>query len=84
MFKCLLHHVFSQRDAMWPNEPRAAQRLRQLLVATSRALSESAHPNPNPNPNPIPTPNLQACHALYLTLSIVRLPCAWSYEVGSC
>ena len=44
------------------------------------------NPNPDPNPIPIPIPNLQACHALYLTLptSSSMLPCAWSYEVGPC
>ena len=57
MFKCLLHHVFAQRDAMWPSEPRAARRLSQLLVAASQALSESANPHPNPNPHPHPHPN---------------------------
>ena len=41
MFKCLLHHVFSQREALWPSEPGAGRRLSSLLVAASRALSES-------------------------------------------
>ena len=41
MFKFLLHHVYAQREALWPTAAEGAARLCSLLEAATRALSGS-------------------------------------------
>ena len=41
IFKCLLHHVYSQREALWPVSPEPAARLSALLLEAQAALCGS-------------------------------------------
>ena len=41
IFKCLLHHVYSQREALWPVAPEPAERLSALLLEAQVALCGS-------------------------------------------